>query len=489
MKKAKKLFAVLLALAMLLSLCGCGNSLRILQQMKQENSDAGYFILTSMSVENGAYVFEGEKLAAFGTVYIELKEDKTGVLFWEGDAITLTWEPGTITVDKQYVEYFGMETLSYTLEGDVLSFETETDDMKMEFTRSDGAPPTLPVTQPSQPDTQPDGPVSQPINDDDPGHFILDNCELTYKGACLMLDSSGNLALVVTMDYTNTGSETSCYGYTVIEWASQNGEELDYTTVLLNEAYDGVFDSQYEDVAPGARLEVSTAFALNDPYDTVAFYVESMDSDKGGSITIHPADLAMEDSYVPDDDTWGDGNYEDFSWGGNWYGWWFLSDAEGDYWAERDGEWNDCCATIVDYDDGTGYVEIWDQRGGGHNPLVECNVTFGPGSTPDGCMYSVDGLFYGDDEIGEDWTVDRSVSVFMNTGNLVTLYGNMIAIEGAYSDPENGGGFTYTFYLKPWGEGWNDVEFDSPEDLPRFYYDWYLPLIEAGENMPDTIGG
>lgn len=26
------------------------------------------------------------------------------------------------------------------------------------------------------------------------------------------------------------------------------------------------------------------------------------------------------------------------------------------------------------------------------------------------------------------------------------------------------------------------------EDLPYYYYDWYLPLIESGESMPDSIG-
>lgn len=486
MKQAKKLFAALLALALLLSLCGCGNTMRVLQQMQQENSDAGYYILSSLSVENGAYVFEGETLEAFGTVYIELKEDKTGVLFWDGGAITLTWERGTITIDKQYVEDFGMETLSYTLEDDVLSFEAEFDDMKMEFTRSDGAPPTQPSSRPTQPGTLPDGP-SRPADGGDEGVFTLDNCELIYQGACLMLDSSGNLALVVTMDYTNTGSETSCYGSDAVEWASQNGEELDYANVLLNEAYDTAFDGQYEDVAPGASLEVYTAFVLNDPYDTVAFYVESMVSDKGGSITIHPADLAMEDSYVPDNSGM---EYTDFSWGGDWYGWWYLSNAEGDYWTEREGEWNDCCATIEEYSDGTGYIEIWDERGDGRNQLVECSVSFGPGITPGGCMMSESGLFYGDDEIGHaDWIVDSGASYFMGSSKTVSEYGNMIAIEGTYSDPEYGGSFDYVFYLKPWGEGWEDVEADRPDDIPSAYYNWYLPLIEAGESMPYIIGG
>ena len=37
----------------------------------------------------------------------------------------------------------------------------------------------------------------------------------------------------------------------------------------------------------------------------------------------------------------------------------------------------------------------------------------------------------------------------------------------------------------PGGTYWDDV---TEEDLPAFYNDWYLPLIEAGEPMPDSIG-
>ena len=43
----------------------------------------------------------------------------------------------------------------------------------------------------------------------------------------------------------------------------------------------------------------------------------------------------------------------------------------------------------------------------------------------------------------------------------------------------------YDIYLRPWGTYWDDV---TEEDLPYYYYDWYLPLIESGESMPDSIG-
>ncbi len=34
---------------------------------------------------------------------------------------------------------------------------------------------------------------------------------------------------------------------------------------------------------------------------------------------------------------------------------------------------------------------------------------------------------------------------------------------------------------------WDDVEAETPEDVPPGYDSWYLPLIEAGESMPDEI--
>ena len=40
-------------------------------------------------------------------------------------------------------------------------------------------------------------------------------------------------------------------------------------------------------------------------------------------------------------------------------------------------------------------------------------------------------------------------------------------------------------YLRPWGASWDDL---SEDVQPLYYFDWYLPLIEAGAAMPDAIG-
>ena len=60
---------------------------------------------------------------------------------------------------------------------------------------------------------------------------------------------------------------------------------------------------------------------------------------------------------------------------------------------------------------------------------------------------------------------------------------NAICISGTYENGEDV--FSYEIYLRPWGTIWDEDVVD--EDLPGRYYDWYLPLIEAGEEMPGLI--
>lgn len=43
----------------------------------------------------------------------------------------------------------------------------------------------------------------------------------------------------------------------------------------------------------------------------------------------------------------------------------------------------------------------------------------------------------------------------------------------------------YDIVLRPWGTYWVDVD---EKDLPNLYDSWYLPLIDADEPMPDSIG-
>ena len=93
----------------------------------------------------------------------------------------------------------------------------------------------------------------------------LGDYELLYKGACIMEDSDGNDAIVLTLDFTNNSKENASYLWSVDETVMQNGVELDPASIITDyENLETVVSDQFTDVAPGATLEVRTAFVLKD---------------------------------------------------------------------------------------------------------------------------------------------------------------------------------------------------------------------------------
>ena len=62
----------------------------------------------------------------------------------------------------------------------------------------------------------------------------LGDYELLYKGACIMEDSDGNDAIVLTLDFTNNGKENASYLWSVNETLMQNGVELEAATVFAD---------------------------------------------------------------------------------------------------------------------------------------------------------------------------------------------------------------------------------------------------------------
>ena len=91
----------------------------------------------------------------------------------------------------------------------------------------------------------------------------LGDYELLYKGACIMEDSDGNYAIVLTLDFTNNGKENASYLWSIDETVMQNGVELEAATVFADyDTFETVIEGQFTDVAPGATLEVRTAYLL-----------------------------------------------------------------------------------------------------------------------------------------------------------------------------------------------------------------------------------
>lgn len=185
---------------------------------------------------------------------------------------------------------------------------------------------------------------------------------------------------------------------------------------------------------------------------------------------------------------------EDSFWNGQWYGWWCVKYASGDYETFDSIAW-DIYAVIEDYGDGSGYITLWDTETTRARPLVRGDVNF----DPFGVMTSGSCTFY---DGGEwlpnvvtvqpkeiyDWYVDPESSS-------VSHFENMIEIEGFYEDPNNDDNyFTYYMYLRPWGTRWDDVAAGDTSGciysdmMPVIYDDWYLPLLELGvEELPNSI--
>lgn len=312
--------------------------------------------------------------------------------------------------------------------------------------------------------------------------------ELLYKGACIMEDYAGEDAIVLTLDFTNNTQKNAAYIGSIVEFPMQNEQDLEFTAVYISEDSDKmVSDSQMMDVAPGETIEIKTAFVLTDTTSEVEIRFEEIVGDKSASLTIDPSTLKKESpgdsagaSAVDGKGATAEGSSSDGDsgetlldwWNGDWYGWWMMTGCSG-YYEDMEGDWWDICGTIDIGDDNMGTVVLWDEDYTKDDPMVSASVSLSEAGTGEYGTMMTEGGWFTDIELGHaDWIVDPAL----------LDYEDMIHINGYYESGEDG--YTYDIYLRPWGTYWDDV---TEEDLPFYYDDWYLPLIEAGEAMPELI--
>ena len=318
----------------------------------------------------------------------------------------------------------------------------------------------------------------------DPDLIKLGDYELRYKGACIMEDSEGNDAIVLTLDFTNNGKENASYLWSVNETVMQNGTELEVATVVADyESYETVINSQFTDIAPGTTLEVQTAYVLRDPTAAVEATFEQIFGKKSGKVTIDPTTLSREDAASTETmatdpnvgtstmGTTGDALLD--WWNGEWYGWWKMSGCYG-YYESMEGNWWDVCGDIDIGTDYTGTITLWDEDYTRSDPMVSAQVSLSEAGTGEhGTVMSEGGWFTNVALEHADWIVDPDL----------LDYDDMIWISGDYEDGDDE--FHYDIYLRPWGLYWEDMD---ESGYPYRYTDWYLPLIDAGKSMPDAIG-
>ena len=303
----------------------------------------------------------------------------------------------------------------------------------------------------------------------------LGDYELLYKGACIMEDSDGNDAVVLTLDFTNNGEDSHSYLWSISETAMQNGAELAVAIVYSNpDSYDAtVIEDQFTDVAPGATLEIRTAFVLADTTSKVEVTFEEAFGDKNGKITVDPSTLSRESAGSGTAQSAGTGDALLDWWNGERYGWWKMSGCYG-YYESMEGNWWDVCGDIDIGTDYTGTITLWDEDYTRSEPMASAQVSLSEAGTGErGTVMSEGGWFTNAALEHADWIVDPAL----------LDYDDMIWISGDYEDGDDE--FHYDIYLRPWGLYWEDMD---ESDYPYRYTDWYLPLIDAGKSMPDAIG-
>lgn len=148
-----------------------------------------------------------------------------------------------------------------------------------------------------------------------------------------------------------------------------------------------------------------------------------------------------------------------------WYGWWRMYSTSGD-WKSMYGYWWDCCAELITSEQGSTLL-IWDEDVAKDSGLARLTFTF-DGSSAEAVSMSM---------------LDRNELEKCSMKLYSDELGQCLLIKGKYSSVSHKGGFSFEMLLRPWGSKWN-----TSEDLPYYYKDWYLPLISSGSPMPEKIG-
>ena len=144
-------------------------------------------------------------------------------------------------------------------------------------------------------------------------------------------------------------------------------------------------------------------------------------------------------------------------WIGDWYGWWEITDSRG----TMPDTWYDCFASAVVGEDGL-LLSLWDEQSSRLEPMGVAEFC----ASEDGGVLTSGGWFWFDRLAEGQWELSPDT--------------DGIEISGHHE--AEGESFDYHIVLRRWGARWDDTE-----ERPYSYRFWYLPLIESGEDMPDSL--
>lgn len=197
-------------------------------------------------------------------------------------------------------------------------------------------------------------------------------------------------------------------------------------------------------------------------------YVGSMDAEGirirlfGSELSLHFVPEATAIAVVQEEKT-------ESLWQGDWYGWWRITEATGD-WEAYDQMWTDCFFQVL-LEDGQGSLLFWDEDTSREQPLAALDAVVSGADT----LTVIHGSFLGAPAEPEDWQLTLSDC----------RYPQLLELSIPYADER--GSFTARLCLRPWGELWEDVAAEEPELLPFFYENWYKPYVQAGSAMPAEL--
>ena len=166
------------------------------------------------------------------------------------------------------------------------------------------------------------------------------------------------------------------------------------------------------------------------------------------------------------------------AWEGDYYGYMVMTRGEGRF-AGIDGKALDVCGRIVTFEDGLGRIEFWSSENKKGESFCTADVLFKDGTGPMGQMIVEWGLFCGMEMQPGAWAVDPGKSRVCDVENLFYTQGKFLDT----TDPESS--YCYEIFFMPWGKLWEEADSRYPGLLPPGYEQWYLPLIGAGQPMPE----
>lgn len=155
---------------------------------------------------------------------------------------------------------------------------------------------------------------------------------------------------------------------------------------------------------------------------------------------------------------------------GGWYGCWTVTQTEGS-WGELRGRRWDCCASTALTGEGVVLLTLWDEGGSAAAPLGRIELLV----DEDGRAEDRSGSFLGAELSPGAWSAGLEAEGLEN----------LFLVTGRIEEEDRA--LEYRLVLRPWGQSWEDAAAARPELLPWSYESWYLPLIDAGQPMPERM--